>query len=83
MSRRVRVGGPSSLSDGDLSKRVFVMERIARKSSSFAEAEEWERHQYRSMTPSERMRVARELKDRLFPGKQPDVRQCPPSKRTR
>lgn len=52
------------------------MERIVNKSSTFAEAEAWSRKQCLSMTAAERMRAARELKLRLFPGQQPDVREC-------
>lgn len=51
------------------------MERIAHKARTFAEAEAWDRKQYRAMSPVERMRVAREIKKRVFPGKQPDVRE--------
>jgi len=57
------------------------MEHIVKKSRSFAEAEAWEKQQYRSMTPMERMRAARQIKDRLFPGKQPDVRECHTTKK--
>lgn len=59
------------------------MERVAKKSSSFTQAEAWERQQYRSMTPAERMRAARRIKDRLFPGRQLDVRECHTTTRTR
>jgi hypothetical protein len=52
------------------------MERIVNKSGSFAEADAWTIKQCRSMTGPERMRAARELKRRVFPGKQPDVREC-------
>lgn len=52
------------------------MERIVNKSGTFAEADAWTTRQYRSMTPTERMRAAREIKHRVFPGKQPDVREC-------
>ncbi len=49
------------------------MERIVRKSRSFADADAWDIQQQVSMTPQERMRAARALKDRLFPGKTPEV----------
>jgi signal transduction histidine kinase len=52
-----------------------VVERIAQKFKTFKEAEEAERRLHKSMTPDERMRIARELRDRVFPGKQPDVRE--------
>ena len=58
------------------------MERIVKKSATFEEAEAWERRQYQDITPAQRMRAAREIKDRLFPGKQPDVRECPTSRKT-
>lgn len=53
-----------------------MMERIAKKSKSFAEADAWDREQHRQMTPTERMAAGRAIKNRLFPGKQPDVREC-------
>jgi hypothetical protein len=59
------------------------MERIVKKSKNFAEAEAWERQQYQSMTPIERMRAARQIKNQLFPGKQPDVRECHITKNVR
>jgi len=59
------------------------MERIVNKSRNFGEAEAWEKQQYRSMTPIERMRAARQIKDRLFPGKQLDVRECHTTKKVR
>ncbi len=52
------------------------MERIVKKSSTFAEAEAWDRDQYRAMSAAERMKAAQEIKKRLFPGKWPDIRQC-------
>ena len=51
------------------------MERVANKARSFAEADEWEIHQHLSMTPQERMRAAKLIKERLFPGKNPDIRE--------
>ena len=59
------------------------MERVAKKSKDFAEAEAWDREQYRAMSPAERMRAARELKRRVFPGKRPDVRECYIGRKTR
>ena len=59
------------------------MERIAKRSRTFAEAEAWDRQQYRSMTATERMRAARLIKNRVFPGKQPDVRECHTSQKSR
>ncbi len=57
------------------------MDRVVKKSRSFAEAEAWERQQYLCMTPRERMRAARQIKDRLFHGRQADVRACHTSKK--
>lgn len=51
------------------------MERIVHKARNFEEAEKWDIQQHISMTPQERMRAAREIRDRMFPGKQPDVRE--------
>jgi hypothetical protein len=51
------------------------MERIVHKARNFAEAGEWEIRQHLEMTPQERMRAAKLLKERLFPGKNPDVRE--------
>ena len=59
------------------------MERIAKKSKTFREAEIWDRQQYREMTPTERMRAARQIRDLLFPGKQPDVREWHLTKKSR
>ena len=50
------------------------VERVAKKSSSFAEARAWEREQYRSMSVEERRRVARTLRVRYYGSDAPDVR---------
>jgi hypothetical protein len=59
------------------------MDRIVKKSRTFAEAEAWDKQQYQAMSPVERMRAARQLKNRLFPGKRPDVRECHTSQKIR
>jgi hypothetical protein len=59
------------------------MDRTVKKSRDFTAAEAWEREQYQAMSPRERMRAARELKDRLFPGIRPDVRECHTSRKIR
>lgn len=59
------------------------MERIVNKARSFAEAEKWDQLQYQTMTGAERMKVARAIKDRVYPGKVPDVRECHTSQKTR
>jgi hypothetical protein len=51
------------------------VERIVHKSKSFAEADAWDAAQHAAMTPEERMRAAKEIRDRLFPGKNPDIRE--------
>ena len=64
---------PSSV---DLGKTVRLpwMERIVHKSRNHREAQAWEQTQYQKMTPAERLRIARTLKRRAYPGPQPDVR---------
>jgi hypothetical protein len=51
------------------------VERVVNKAANFAEADEWEIRQHLAMTPQERMRAAKALKERMFPGKNPDVRE--------
>lgn len=51
------------------------MERDVHKASSFEEADRWDVNQQVAMTPAERRRAARRLKDRLFPNAK-DVREC-------
>ncbi len=51
------------------------MKRVVNKAASFEEAESWDIKQQIEMTPQERMRAARAIKDRLFPPPQPDVRE--------
>lgn len=52
------------------------VERIVHIAKSFEEAEAWDIEQQVRMTPAERMRVARVLKDRCYPPNSPDVREC-------
>jgi hypothetical protein len=52
------------------------MERIVHKASSFQEADRWDVEQQVSMSPEERLRAARVLKDRAFPADSKDVRAC-------
>ncbi|GMV06264.1 MAG: hypothetical protein AMXMBFR53_25400 [Gemmatimonadota bacterium] len=49
-------------------------ERVAHKASSHAEARRWDVEQNQSMSPGERMRAARALRDRVFPPDAKDVR---------
>jgi len=52
------------------------MERIGRKSRGARDAQAWEIAQYQRMTPAERLRAARILKERVYPKPRPDVREC-------
>ena len=51
------------------------MERVVHKSSSHEEARRWDVKQHTEMTPEERLRAARVLKDRAFPPDAKDVRE--------
>jgi len=51
------------------------MERVVHKSSSHEAAHRWDVKQQTEMTPEERMRAARILKDRAFPPDAKDVRE--------
>ena len=52
------------------------MDRIVRKSLGHEEAARWDIEQQLRMTPEERLRAARVLKDRAFPADAKDVRAC-------
>ncbi len=52
------------------------MERVVHKASNHEEARRWDIEQHTSMTPAERMRAARALKDRAYPPDAKDVRAC-------
>ena len=52
------------------------MERIVNKCRGHDEAADWDIEQHLRMTPQERLRVARTLKDRAFPPNAKDVRAC-------
>jgi hypothetical protein len=51
------------------------VERIVHKARNFAEAHALELRQNLAITPQERMRAAKAIKDRMFPGRNPDVRE--------
>ncbi|HMB92497.1 MAG TPA: hypothetical protein VKP65_16710 [Rhodothermales bacterium] len=53
-----------------------TMERIVHKTYDFEDAAQWDRQQHLSLSPQERLRAARLLKDRAFPTDAPDVRVC-------
>ena len=50
------------------------MERVVNKATSHEEAMSWDVEQQVSMTPEQRLRAARELKNRAFPAEAKDVR---------
>ena len=50
------------------------MERVAHQALSHEEAARWDAEQHVAMTREERLRAARELKDRAFPADAKDVR---------
>jgi hypothetical protein len=52
------------------------MERVVHKSRSFEEAAEWDVRQQVAMSPQERIRAARALQRRAYPGRAKDVREC-------
>ena len=52
------------------------MERVVHKSSGHDGARLWDIEQHTSMTAEERLRAARELKDRAFSPDAKDVRAC-------
>jgi len=43
------------------------MERVVYKAASFHDADKWDQTQQKAMTPQERMRVAKALRDRAYP----------------
>jgi len=52
------------------------MKRIVNKVSSHEQADRWDVEQHTSMTPRQRLEVARTLKGRAFPKDARDVREC-------
>ena len=52
------------------------MERVVHKALSHAAAAQWDVEQQVAMTPEERLRAARILKDRVYPHDAKDVRAC-------
>ena len=58
------------------SREDRVMERTVHKSHDFEAAIEWDVHQHLSLSPQERLRAARTLKERVFSSDAPDVREC-------
>ena len=56
------------------------MERVVNKAGSHEEASDWDVEQQRAMTPDERLRAAKELRDRVYPKDSKDVREWHRSK---
>ena len=53
-----------------------AMDRVVHISKGHEDARRWDVEQQTSMTPRERLRAARELKERAFPSDAKDVRAC-------
>lgn len=51
------------------------MEAVVNKAKTFAEADQWDVQQQVRITPNERMRIAKALKDRAFPKPHIDIRE--------
>ena len=51
------------------------MERVVHKASSHEAARRWDVRQQAAMTPEERLRAARALKERAYPDDAEDVRE--------
>jgi hypothetical protein len=52
------------------------MERVVHIAKNFKEADEWDIQQQVSMTPEQRLRAAKELRDRVYPPNAKDIRAC-------
>lgn len=64
------------MADAPPVRTARVIERIAHKARDFETADRWDRQQHLDLSPQERLRAARVLKDRAFPPDAPDVRAC-------
>ena len=51
------------------------MERVVNKATGHRQADDWDVKQQVSMTAAERMRAAKELRDRVYPKDSKDVRE--------
>lgn len=58
------------------SKPARAIARIVHKAIGFDAAARWDHEQHLQMSPQERQRAARVLKDRAYPANAPDVREC-------
>jgi len=56
--------------------REYFMDRVVHKSHTHEDAASWDIQQQLAMTPVERLRAARTLKDRAFPADAKDVHAC-------
>lgn len=52
------------------------MERVVNKAKGFKEADEWDVQQQVAMTPEQRLRASRILRNRVYPSDAKDVRAC-------
>ena len=52
------------------------MEHVVHVAHCHDDADRWDIEQHTTMTPEERLRAARTLKDRTFPADSKDVRAC-------
>jgi len=50
------------------------MKMVVKKFTNFKEAEEWNIKQYLKMSPEERQKIARKLRERVYGKNPPDVR---------
>lgn len=51
------------------------MKRVVNKAVDHKAASEWDVKQHLAMTPAERMRAAKELRDRVYPKDSKDIRE--------
>lgn len=63
----------SQIREGRLGPRE--MQRVAMKTRSFAEADQWDREQSWALTPDERLRILKVLQERVYGKNSPDVRE--------
>lgn len=56
------------------------MDREAHKSTSFEDADRWDKEQQWAMTPDERLAIAKILRERFYGRDTPDVRESERSK---
>ena len=55
--------------------KILSVERIAKKSRTFREADRWDVNQNVALTPEQRIQIAHALRKRAYPGKAKDVRE--------